>query len=35
MGREKEDIVAQLELVYSTDYTGDVSTATWISMKKI
>ena len=33
-GREKEDIVAQLELVYSTDYTGDVSTATWISMKE-
>lgn len=33
-GREKSGITAQLELVYSTDYTGDASTATWISLKE-
>ena len=33
-GRENSGITAQLELVYSTDYTGDASTATWISLKE-
>lgn len=33
-GKNELGITAQLELIYSTDYTGDASTATWVSLKK-
>lgn len=33
-GKQNATATAQLELVYSTDYTGDAATATWTSLKK-